>query len=135
MRTPQSDFIQAVVPKGITLRVRDGAGFTVRVLEGRAWVAEEMSTDDKILDAGDSFQLNRPGLALIFAYTEARVEIAARGESPVPGIELGRGYRQILWMTFYATLARAVGVRVDRSRAALRRLRGLQPAPRRFSRT
>lgn len=134
MRT-QSSPIHAVIHKGRTLRLNDGAGFTLRVLEGRAWLAEERSAGDRVLDAGDAAQIDCLGLVLVYAFTEARVEIAPSGEAPAPAMEIGGDHRHIMWMIFYATLAGAARAMADRSRMALRRLRGLQPPARWFSRS
>lgn len=50
-----------------TLRVLDGAGSTVRALEGAVWITEENLGRDVVLEKGASYRLREHGLALINA--------------------------------------------------------------------
>lgn len=52
---------------GQELRMHDAAGWTVACLRGAAWITQEADARDVFLDPGDSFTLDRPGLALILA--------------------------------------------------------------------
>lgn len=123
MRNPELESIQVVIPKGRTLRVREGAGFMVRVAGGTAWLTEERKVDDTVLRDGESYLLERAGLALVFAFTEVRLEIGATGPSKAPAIELGSGYREISSMIVRAMMA-------DSATRAFRWVRSMLPAVR-----
>lgn len=55
------------------LRLNDAAGWTVACLRGSLWITQETDNRDVFLDAGDSFTLDRAGLALILATRNAAV--------------------------------------------------------------
>lgn len=56
----------------------DGArGTTLRVTRGRVWLTQERDTRDIILDAGDTFTIERGGRTLIEAQGDARVCVLA----------------------------------------------------------
>jgi hypothetical protein len=48
-----------------TLKVVDGAGSTVTAVEGAVWITEENRANDIVLEAGRSYQLREPGIALV----------------------------------------------------------------------
>ena len=48
-----------------TLKVLDGAGSTVRALEGAVWITEENQPRDIVLEAGGTYRLQYPGTALV----------------------------------------------------------------------
>jgi hypothetical protein len=52
-----------------TLKVLDGAGSTVRVVEGSVWITEENQQRDIVLEAGSGarscYQLRHPGTAIV----------------------------------------------------------------------
>jgi DUF2917 family protein len=52
---------------GELLDINDGEGFTVECLEGAVWVTQSNDPRDIVLDAGESFVLDKPGLALVCA--------------------------------------------------------------------
>jgi hypothetical protein len=52
---------------GQELRLRDATGWTVACLRGSAWITQEADARDVFLDPGDTFTLDRSGLALILA--------------------------------------------------------------------
>ena len=49
------------------LDIRDGQGLVVRCLAGALWITQHGDTDDVVLNAGQCFVLDRPGLALVSA--------------------------------------------------------------------
>jgi hypothetical protein len=49
------------------LDIRDGLGAQVRCLRGVLWITQSSDTDDIVIGAGQSFVLDRPGLALVSA--------------------------------------------------------------------
>lgn len=48
-----------------TLKVVDGAGATVTVIEGSVWITEENENRDIVLDPGASYRLRRRGVAIV----------------------------------------------------------------------
>jgi len=62
--------------RGQTLTVRDGAGSTICANEGTVWITEENSRNDVLLEAGQCFKLQRPGVAVLQAFGEASVSFA-----------------------------------------------------------
>lgn len=59
--------------RGRTLALDDASGTVVRVLRGNVWVTQYRDAADHVLAPGDSFRLDRPGLAVIQAMSPARV--------------------------------------------------------------
>ena len=60
-----------------TLKVLDGAGATLRALEGSVWITEENQPRDIVLEAGGSYQLQYPGIAVVNSLTgEAAVSLS-----------------------------------------------------------
>jgi len=62
--------------RGQTLKVHDGAGSTVCAREGTVWITEENSRNDVLLEAGQCFRLQKPGLAVVQAFDDASVSFA-----------------------------------------------------------
>jgi hypothetical protein len=52
---------------GELLDINDGEGFTVECLEGAVWITQSNDPRDIVLNAGQSFVLDKPGLALVCA--------------------------------------------------------------------
>ena len=66
------------------LRLRNRAGWTVRALCGTAWITQDGDLRDIVLEAGDTFVLDRRGNALISALDETRVSITRGADRPAP---------------------------------------------------
>ena len=49
------------------LNIHDGVGLLVRCLRGVLWITQANDTDDIVIRDGQSFVLDRPGLALVGA--------------------------------------------------------------------
>ena len=60
---------------GQEFRLHDAAGWTVACRSGSVWITQEADTRDVFLDAGDSFILDRAGLALILARQDSALAI------------------------------------------------------------
>jgi len=52
---------------GELLDINDGEGFAVECLEGAVWITQSNDPRDIVLSAGQSFVLDKPGLALVCA--------------------------------------------------------------------
>lgn len=61
--------------RGQVLRVMDGAGSTLHADAGKVWITEENRPCDVILEAGASYRLRQPGVAVIQALSEAWVSL------------------------------------------------------------
>lgn len=61
--------------RGKSVRVRDGAGSTVQVLEGAIWITEENNPRDVVLRRGQRFRLARRGLAIVEAFVDASIAL------------------------------------------------------------
>jgi hypothetical protein len=53
--------------EGELLPVEDGAGLEVKCLWGVLWITQEGDREDRIIDSGGSFVLDRPGLSVVTA--------------------------------------------------------------------
>jgi hypothetical protein len=53
------------------LRIRGGKGASVRVVAGALWVTQDGDARDVVLEAGDDFVLDRPGLAVLVPLGDA----------------------------------------------------------------
>jgi len=63
--------------RGRFLRVVDGAGSTLTAHGGEVWITEQDSTRDVLLRAGQSFTLERQGLTLVEAFSDASISFQA----------------------------------------------------------
>lgn len=60
---------------GQEFRLHDAAGCTIACSSGSVWITQEADTRDVFLNAGDSFILDRAGLALILARQDSALAI------------------------------------------------------------
>lgn len=67
--------IEATIPAGTLLRLRDHRGCSVRVCSGQIWVTEEGSLGDPVLTEEAPYRITHDGLTLLQAFEEARVTI------------------------------------------------------------
>ncbi|HUL68103.1 MAG TPA: DUF2917 domain-containing protein [Burkholderiaceae bacterium] len=59
------------------VEVIDGRGTSMQCLFGSVWVTQDGDPRDIVLGAGDSFTLDRDGLAIVYATDEAGLTITA----------------------------------------------------------
>src|SRR5262245_56246219 len=62
------------------LNIRDGAGLAVKCLEGALWITQDGDLADVVLGEGQSFVLDRPGLALVSALVPATAEVQTQNK-------------------------------------------------------
>ena len=62
-----------------TLRIRDGQGRHLTVVQGMAWVTQDGDPHDVILASGESFTFDRPGLAIVDAFNSTAVLVLEHG--------------------------------------------------------
>jgi hypothetical protein len=63
-------------------RIVDGKGLRVTCLEGVVWITQERDRRDLILLPGQSFVLDRPGVAVVFALRDATISVASAWQMP-----------------------------------------------------
>jgi len=59
------------------LHVHDGSGLQVSCVSGVLWITQANDASDIVLHGGESFVLDRPGLALVSAISAAHVAVRA----------------------------------------------------------
>jgi|RhiMethySRZTD1v2_1073278.scaffolds.fasta_scaffold82110_2 hypothetical protein len=72
-------------------RIANGLGLEVTCLRGQVWLTQSNDPRDIILTSGDSFVLDRPGMAAVFAFTDALTivgepELVAGANEHTPGV-------------------------------------------------
>lgn|SRR5574340_1813911 len=63
------------LPRRRTLELCDAAGVRVADLSGSVWITLDGDTRDVVLGPGQSFDIDRGGVALVHATADARLEI------------------------------------------------------------
>ena len=59
------------LPAGAMLCIRDGRGKGLAVFHGHAWITQQDDPRDVVLGAGETFALDRPGLAIVLALEDS----------------------------------------------------------------
>ena len=57
--------------------LKDAEGTRIDCLRGRIWITEHRSTGDIVLEAGESYEISRGGIAVVQALREALVALRA----------------------------------------------------------
>jgi hypothetical protein len=65
-----------------THRIENGKGLEVACLRGVAWVTQANDERDIILSAGQSFVLDRRGVAVVYALKDVALTVAAAWQMP-----------------------------------------------------
>ena len=73
---PKADAIRTMrLERGAFLRIRAGAGEIISAHAGSVWVTEQDSLKDVVLRPGESFKLERRGIALVEAFSDASISV------------------------------------------------------------
>lgn len=94
--------------QGTLLRIEGGQGQAVAVFRGLVWITQDNDLRDVIIGDGESFTLDRPGLAIVQALRDSSLLLIER--SGTPGEGAGPGSPRI---TAYQLEARARQLRVQ----------------------
>jgi hypothetical protein len=65
-------------------RIENAKGIRVSCVRGVAWITQERDPRDLILAAGQSVVLDRPGLAIAYAFKDAVITVGAGWQLPAP---------------------------------------------------
>jgi len=60
-----TDELLAALQKGQTACLRDALGIEIRVTEGCLWLTQERDAQDHVIEAGGTFRIDRPGVAIL----------------------------------------------------------------------
>jgi len=64
------------LPRGKTLRIEDASGALLHVWQGEVWITQQGSTKDHVLTAGQTFRLDRDGVALVQSFSRSIVSVS-----------------------------------------------------------
>jgi hypothetical protein len=70
------------LPARTVHRIEAGQGQRVTCVRGPVWITQERDERDTILAAGQSFVLDRPGVAVVFAFRGATITVASAWQVP-----------------------------------------------------
>jgi Protein of unknown function (DUF2917) len=59
------------------VHLHDAQGHSIASVRGTVWVTQSNDVRDIVLEPGDSFELDRPGLALVTALSDATIVVTA----------------------------------------------------------
>ncbi len=91
--------------------VNDAVGARIHCLRGRIWITEQGSAADVVLEAGESYEISRDGIAIVQALREARVALRAPGV-PLAGAALAERLREALQPRLRECVALSLGASV-----------------------
>ncbi len=63
--------------RGSMLRIDDGRGVLVYIWEGEVWVTQDRDRQDRMLQGGDWFRLDRNGTAIVHAFRRSVLTLTA----------------------------------------------------------
>ena len=75
-------------------RIENAKGVRVSCVRGAAWITQERDTRDMILASGQSVVLDRPGLAVVYAFKDAMITVGAALQLPPPHSQPASGARE-----------------------------------------
>ena len=65
-------------------RIENAKGVRVSCVRGATWITQERDTRDMIVSSGQSVVLDRPGLAVVYAFKDAIITVGAGLQLPAP---------------------------------------------------
>ena len=65
-------------------RIENAKGVRVSCVRGPTWITQEHDPRDLILASGQSVVLDRPGLAVVYAFKDAVITVGAAWQLPAP---------------------------------------------------
>src|SRR5262245_17829746 len=65
-------------------RIENAKGIRVSCVRGPIWITQSRDPRDMILASGQSVVLDRPGLAVVYAFKDAIVTVGAELQLPAP---------------------------------------------------
>jgi hypothetical protein len=74
-------------------RIDNGRGLSVTALKGSVWITQDRDQRDIILSPGQSFVLDRNGVALVFAFRDAMIMVGQPGRVTPAGHAAVSRYR------------------------------------------
>ena len=75
-------------------RIENAKGVRVSCVRGAAWITQERDTRDMILASGQSVVLDRPGLAVVYAFKDAMITLGEAVQLPAPHRQPAPGRRE-----------------------------------------
>ena len=88
--TIRSGELELNLQAGEILQVHDDPGLQVNCVSGVLWITQADDASDTVLHGGESFVLDRPGLALVSAMSPAHVAVrVVKGEVRPVTVSLG----------------------------------------------
>ena len=80
-------------------RLDNARGLQVTCVKGVVWITQEHDSRDIIISAGQSVILDRPGLAVAYAFKDALITVGAALQLPAPSraAERSRAYADRAW--------------------------------------
>jgi hypothetical protein len=65
-------------------RIENAKGMRVSCVRGPVWITQSRDPRDMIVSSGQSVVLNRPGLAVVYAFKDAIITVGAGLQLPAP---------------------------------------------------
>jgi hypothetical protein len=65
-------------------RIDNAKGIRVACVRGATWITQQSDPRDLIVAAGQSIVLDRPGLAVVYAFKDAVITVGAALQLPTP---------------------------------------------------
>ncbi len=70
--------------RGSTMKLEQGRGTTVRVVDGNVWLTQHHDTTDYVMRVGDCAVLNGEGTTLIYAFKDSVLRFVVSERARIP---------------------------------------------------
>lgn len=74
---------ELMVAPGESVAIREGLGWTITCESGTAWLTQQHDTRDVVLSPGESFRLDRSGLAVVHALRLGKIRLRLECSQPM----------------------------------------------------